>query len=55
MRDLNFLADVKALKNRPISANEIAWIVFLRLLTNDTDPKPTLGLLQALRLALKGR
>jgi|GEM_PF-3521611 len=38
----------------PITANEIAWIVFLRLLTDDTDPKPTLRLIQALRLALQG-
>lgn len=40
--------------DRPITENEIAWIVFLRLLTDDTDPKPTLRLIQALRLTLQG-
>ncbi len=35
-----------------LTKNERAWIGFLRLITVDTDPAPTLKRVQALRLAL---
>ena len=38
-----------------LSDNEIAWIEFLRLLSHDRVPSPTLEFVQALRLTLKGR
>ena len=40
---------------RALSDNEIAWIEFLRLLSHDRVPSPTLAAVQALRLTLKGR
>jgi hypothetical protein len=36
----------------PLTANESAWIDFLRLLSCNTDPPPTLKAVQALRQAL---
>ncbi len=38
-----------------LSENERAWIGFIRLLSNDTDPAPTLATVQAVRLALLGK
>jgi hypothetical protein len=38
-----------------LSDNELAWIEFLRLLSHDRVPAPTLAAVQALRLTLKGR
>ena len=35
-----------------LTENERAWIGFLRLIANDSDPAPTLARVQALRLAL---
>lgn len=32
-----------------LSANEIAWVEFLRLCSRNTDPAPTLTRIQALR------
>jgi hypothetical protein len=37
-----------------LSDNEIAWIEFLRLLSHDRVPSPTLAAVQALRLAFNG-
>jgi hypothetical protein len=36
--------------NRPITSNERAWIDFIRLASDDTDPDPTLERVQKLRL-----
>jgi hypothetical protein len=36
--------------NRPITSNERAWIDFLRLVSDDSDPAPTLERIQKLRL-----
>jgi hypothetical protein len=38
-----------------LSDNEVAWIEFLRLLSYDQVPTPTLAAIQALRLTLTGR
>lgn len=32
-----------------ISSNERAWVEFIRLMSRDTDPQPTLALVQRLR------
>lgn len=37
-----------------LTEHERAWIGFLRLITNDTDPAPTLARVQALRQAVTG-
>ena len=39
--------------DRPISQNERAWIEFLRLISLDSDPAPTLTLVQALRRVIE--
>ncbi len=38
---------------RILTENERAWIDFLRLLSNDGGPAPTLAAIQALRAALR--
>jgi hypothetical protein len=38
-----------------LSDNELAWVEFLRLLSNDQVPTPTLAAVQALRMAFSGR
>ena len=38
--------------DQPISDNERAWIDFLRLVSCDSDPAPTLRIVQAMRLML---
>ena len=38
---------------RPISDNESAWIDFLRLVSRDSDPTPTLLCVQLLRLLIE--
>lgn len=38
-----------------LTENERAWVGFLRLLTADSDPAPTLRRVQAFRFALSGR
>lgn len=35
-----------------LTENERAWVGFLRLIADDTDPAPTLARVQALRMAL---
>ena len=35
-----------------LTENERTWVGFLRLLSHDTDPSPTLAQVQALRSAL---
>jgi len=37
---------------KPITENERAWIEFIRLLSSDTDPPPTLARVQQLRSLL---
>ena len=37
--------------SHPLTENELAWIAFLRLITDDTDPVPTLVRIQAFRQA----
>lgn len=37
----------------PPTENELAWITFLRLLTDNRDPAPTLRLIQELRRILR--
>jgi hypothetical protein len=39
----------------PVTANELEWIQFLRLITNDADPAPSLAHVQSLRLLMQGR
>jgi hypothetical protein len=38
-----------------LSENEKAWIGFIRLISKDTDPAPTLARVQGVRLALLGK
>lgn len=38
-----------------LSDNERAWIGFIRLISKDTDPAPTLARVQGVRLALLGK
>ena len=38
-----------------LTPNELAWISFLRELSNDRVPRPTLHAVQALRLGLSGQ
>lgn len=40
---------VTSLRDRPITANERAWIEFIRLASHDQDPAPTLKAVQSLR------
>ena len=37
-----------------LTENERAWIGFLRLISNDTDPAPTLARVQGVRFAFDG-
>jgi hypothetical protein len=39
------------LLDKPLSENERAWIGFIRLLSDNADPSPTLATVQALRQA----
>ena len=43
------VTDFKLPSDRPISQNERAWIDFLRLVSHDCDPAPTLRHVQAIR------
>ena len=43
------LAGFRLTTEQPISQNEQAWIEFLRLASSDSDPAPTLRLVQAMR------
>jgi len=45
-------ADREAIK---ISANERAWIEFLRLVSGDSDPPPTMHAIQLIRRVLRRR
>lgn len=36
-----------------LTDNEAAWITFIRIISNDTDPGPTLKRIQALRMILE--
>lgn len=45
--------DVRA--HLPLSQNELAWIEFIRLVSNGGDPRPTLAGVQQLRLQLQGK
>lgn len=47
-RDLS-LCLAKAARSKPITENERAWIEFIRLTSCDTDPVPTLEIVQRLR------
>jgi hypothetical protein len=38
-----------------LTDNERAWVGFIRLISNDTDPAPTLARVQGVRLALLGK
>jgi hypothetical protein len=38
-----------------LTPNELAWISFLRQISNDRVPRPTLDAVQALRLGLSGQ
>jgi len=38
-----------------LTPNELAWISFLRQISNDRVPRPTLHSVQALRLGLSGQ
>ena len=38
-----------------LTENERAWIGFIRLISKDTDPAPTLARVQGVRLVLLGR
>jgi len=38
-----------------LTENERAWIGFIRLISNDTDPAPNLARVQGVRLALLGK
>ena len=38
-----------------LTANELAWVDFLRLIANGTDPGPTLRRVQLLRRVLRWR
>lgn len=39
----------------PITLNETTWIDMLRCIVGDTDPPPSMGAIQALRMALLER
>lgn len=38
-----------------LTDNERAWVGFIRLISKDTDPAPTLARVQGVRLALLGK
>lgn len=40
---------------RAFTENERGWITFLRLVSSDTDPPPTLAAIQAVRVCLGKR
>lgn len=46
------LLERRAARNETFTANERAWIDFLRLLSGDGDPRPSLAAIQALRRVL---
>ena len=37
-----------------LTKNEVGWIEFIRLLSDDRDPVPTLAAVQALRAVISG-
>lgn len=41
---------LKAAWSKPITENERAWIEFIRLASRDSDPAPTLEMVQQVRL-----
>ena len=43
------VAGYRLTSEQPISRNERAWIEFLRLVSSDSDPAPTLRHVQAMR------
>ncbi len=36
---------------RPVTMNEMEWLRFIRMITDDRDPAPSLRMVQALRCA----
>jgi hypothetical protein len=50
--DRRVVEGFKLLSTAAITANETAWIDMLRCIVGDADPPPTLGAVQALRVAL---
>ena len=53
--DRRVVEGFKLPSSAPITANETAWIDMLRCIVGDGDPPPTLGAVQALRVALANR
>ena len=50
------VAGLRLPSDRPFSDNELAWIDFLRIVSSDRDPAPTLRFVRFLRQAVtKGR
>lgn len=43
----------RALRDRPVTQNELAWIEMLRAICDDEVPGPTLLAVQALRMAIE--
>lgn len=42
------------LQSRPLTTNELGWVEFIRLCSDDRDPRPTLRDVQVLRRLLSG-
>ena len=53
-QDINYPAKIEHRSNMTISENERAWIGFIRLASDDTDPAPTLESVQQLRQIFAG-
>jgi hypothetical protein len=47
------VAGFRVPSDRTFSENEVAWIAFLRLASRESDPAPTLTLVQAIRLVFE--
>lgn len=52
--DLTETETIQTLRRRPLTPNELAWIEFLRLASNDSDPGPTLARVQGLQRLFTG-
>jgi hypothetical protein len=52
MRDTRVINGIRLPDDSRLTENERAWIEFIRLLSNGSDPVPTLRSVQALRQVL---
>ncbi|MBI1216929.1 MAG: hypothetical protein GC186_00135 [Rhodobacteraceae bacterium] len=52
LNDFKVIEGCRLPSDRPLTENERAWVGFIRLVTCEGDPPPTLARVQALRVML---